>query len=389
MALIESMKGLNPEVTQIYPIVNEVYQQMTGLKDIQAVDTNSLIAMGTQLDNIGKKDIWLGTLNKRIGRTIDGYRVYDNKYLDMMRDELAWGAIVQKLYAEMPDAILDKAYDVGQMDGQSIDQWIISNPKVKQKFFDSETPYAFMLTIQSDFLDEAFLNSFAMNSLINYIFGSVKNKREFTMEELARLCIDNFILNLKPFQEYHLVSLYNATTPANAVTTQTAMADADFLRWAIGFINDIALMMENMSVLFNSENKQRFTPKSKQKLYMLQPFMNRIQTVVSYAAFNPEYVTTKPDIVVPYWQALKTPTSIGNFDTLSSIEGTIEDGTTRKVSNLIGVLYDYDALGTFKREVKVRVTPENARGLYYNTFWHERQFWFNDMGENGCTFYLD
>ena len=149
--------------------------QMTGREDIQAVDTASLVAMGKAIEDSGKKDLWLNTLNRRIGHTITDYRVYRNKFSELNRTQMEWGAIVQKLTSEMPEARYDDMPDVGKLDGQSLDHYIISNPKVHQRLFDKETPYSFMLTIQDKYLKQAFLNSSAMGSFINQIFGDRKS----------------------------------------------------------------------------------------------------------------------------------------------------------------------------------------------------------------------
>lgn len=393
MALIAPAPGLNPDVNQIYPIVNSVFEQMTGREDIQAVDTASLVAMGKAIEDSGKKDLWLNTLNRRIGHTITDYRVYRNKFSELNRTQMEWGAIVQKLTSEMPEARYDDMPDVGKLDGQSLDHYIISNPKVHQRLFDKETPYSFMLTIQDKYLKQAFLNSGAMGAFINQIFGKVRNKMEFTNEELGRLCIANFGLNLKTTQHYHLVSMYNSTNPAVTVTTQTARYNGDFLRYAVGIMNAVSNKMESMSVLYNSDGFDRFTPRGDQKFYLLADFMTILETQVSYAAFNPQYVTARANNLVPYWQASSAMNDPNNWDTITSIKGTVTNdkgvSVEKTLNNLIGILFDYDALGTFREEERVYTTPINARGGYYNTFWHEDQLWFNDMSENGVAFFLD
>ena len=121
--------GDRATVNQIYALVNNVFKQMTGRTDIEAVDTNSLVAMGNELENLGRMDIYLGSLSRRIGLTIDSYRTYDNDFSEYKRNSFEWGAAVQKLYADMPDAVEDLTYKVGQMDGQSVDHYIINNPK--------------------------------------------------------------------------------------------------------------------------------------------------------------------------------------------------------------------------------------------------------------------
>lgn len=375
-------------VNQIYAIVNQVFQQMTGMSDIQTVDTSSLVAMGEELNNLGKADLWLNTLARRIGYTIDGYRVYKNKYSDLMRTQLEWGAIVQKLTVGMPEAVEDVAYNVGQMDGQSVDHYIISNPVLTVRYFDKETPYSFFITMQDWFLREAFLSESAMYGLINQIWGKVQNKIEFVLEELARITVANFILNTREPQRFHLVSRYNATGPLQTVTTQSALYDPNFLRWTIGQMNNIARKMQSMSVLFNSEGFQRFTDKSYQRFYLLSDFQTQMETVVQYEAFNPQYVEKAPDISIPYWQGVKDGDKVHDFDTVSKIMGTV-DGKPATLNNVIGIIFDRDAMGTFREEERVYTTPINARGAYYNTFWHERQLWFNDMSENGVVFLLD
>lgn len=374
------------EVNQIYPLVNEVFQQITGRTDLKAVDTASLVSMGTEIENLGKTDIWLNTLARRIGYTIDGYRVYHNKFADLHRTQLEWGALVQKLYAEMPDAVEDDMYNVGKMDGQALDHYIINNPKVKQKIFDKEAPYSFFITMQDRFLKEAFLNASNMAGLINQIFGKVQNKIEVVLEELGRTAINNMILNIEDKQNYKLVTMYNSAT-GKSITPANALFDPDFLRYATGIMNNVTRKFETMSTLYNAEGKDRFTPVADQKFYMLADFLTQIETVVQYAAFNPQYVNKTPDMAVPYWQGVKEAEKINDFGTLSKVIG--KTGTkTKTVENVVGVLFDREAAGTFRQEELVLTTPVNARGAYYNTFWHENQLWFNDLGENSVIFTL-
>ena len=165
------------------------------------------------------------------------------------------------------------------------------------------------------------------------------------------------------------------------------------MRFMVGFINNVGLKMENMSVLFNSEGWERFTPVANRKFYILSDVITALQTEVYYSAFNKGDVMANPTLLVPYWQASKP--EHGNYDdwsVISTIEGTIQvDGVVQQktLNNLIGVMFDNEALGTFREEEMVLTTPINARGAYYNTFWHERQLYFNDMSENGVAFFLD
>lgn len=383
---VQTKAGISVPVNQIFTIVNSVFEQMTGRKDIVATDTASLVAMGKEVDNLGKNDLWLNSVARRIGYTVDEYRVYRNQFADLYRNQFEWGALVQKLTAEMPDAVADKMYDVGAMNGQSIDHYIISNPKVHQKIFDKETPFSFFITIQKKLLKEAFLSETAMAGLLNQIFGKVQNKIEVVLEDLGRTAVNNYMLNTGDKQVYNLVSIYNGLTGNTIAQGMTAMFNADFLRFAIGLMNNVSLKMQTMSTLYNADAFDRFTPLENQRFYMLADFQTQLQTVVQYQAFNEKYVNKAPDIAVPYWQA--NSNAGNNFGTVSKIMGTTEAGA-KTMENVVGILFDFDAIGTFRQEEDVLTTPINARAAYYNTFWHEKQLWFNDMSENGVVFTLN
>lgn len=376
------------EVNQIYDLCNQIFQQMTGRTDIEAVDSASLVAMGNEVSNLGKNDLWLNTLARRIGLTIDSYRVYRNRFSDLYRTQVEWGALVQKLTVEMPDAVADDMYKVGQMNGQALDHYIINNPKAKQKIFDKETPYSFFITMQEKMLTEAFLNAGAMSSFVNQVFGKVQNKIEVVLEDLARVALVNMMCNLSTKQEIKLVTLYNSKT-GSTLNPQTALFDPAFMRFAIGMMNNIASKLETMSVLFNTDGYDRFTPKSEQRFYVLADFITQLETVVQYAAFNPQYVNKSVDIAVPYWQGVKEGDDINDIAILSKVIGKVDSKVDKTIENVVGVLFDREAIGTFRQEEKVLTTPVNARGAYYNTFWHEKQMWFNDMSENAVIFTLN
>lgn len=376
------------EVNQIYDLCNQIFQQMTGRTDIAAVDSASLVAMGNEVSNLGKNDLWLNTLARRIGLTIDSYRTYRNKFSDLYRTQVEWGALVQKLTVEMPDAVADDMYKVGQMNGQALDHYIINNPKAKQKIFDKETPYSFFITMQEKMLTEAFLNAGAMSSFVNQVFGKVQNKIEVVLEDLARVALVNMMCNLSTKQEIKLVTLYNSRT-GSTLNPQTALFDSGFMRFAIGMMNNIASKLETMSVLFNADSYDRFTPKSEQRFYVLADFITQLETVVQYAAFGPEYVNKPVDIAVPYWQGVKEGEDVNDIAVISKVIGKVDSKVDKTIENVVAVLFDKEAIGTFRQEEKVLTTPVNARGAYYNTFWHEKQMWFNDMSENAVIFTLN
>ena len=87
-----------------------------------------------------------------------------------------------------------------------------------------------------------------------------------------------------------------------------------------------------------------------------------------------------PFKTVPFWQSIKSPSDI-------SIKP--EGATTNVTQSLImGILYDREAMGTFKKKYKSLTSPVNAAGQYYNVFYHMITMYYNDLTENAVVFLL-
>lgn len=367
-------------VKQIYDIVNSVNSQTMGVKDLTVVDEQSLISLGqTVLTTNGLADTWLNSLAQRIGKTIISFREYKSKYSDMVLDSMQWGNIVQKIKVSMPLATEDESYSL--VNGKSVDMYKVANPKVTQSFFTTETPYQFYVTVKRTQLEEAFTSEGAMNGFIGAIYGEVQNAIELSLEGLARNCINNFIAErfASGKSYFNLLKMYNDETN-KALTVNTCLHDKEFLAYCVSRINLISKYMENMTQIYNDGTQKRHTPKSLQHLRVLEDFESRLETVVQYQAFRDGYVKLNNYHTTSFWQSIKKPDAI-NITTASK-------GTSLKQSGIMAVLYDRDALGLYKKDSWNSTTPFNSAGGYYNTYYHHKELYFNDLSENFVVFYL-
>lgn len=374
------------DTNQIYSIVNAVNQETMGESALIATDTTSLVAMGNQvLSSSTNTECFLDTLVQRIGRTIISYRPYKSKLGLLAVSDMTMGAIMQKIKVKMPTAVEDVTTQL--IDGQSVDQYIISKPQATQKLFVKRTPYTFYITIQKKWLKEAFTSESAMGSFIAAIYGEVENKLELSQENLARLCMANFIgtISTDTNRVVNLVTEYNALQDDVVIDQDNAFIHEGFLRYALGRMNNISKKMETMSVLYNDGTETRHSPKADQRFVSLVDFQTALETQVQWAAFHEEYVKKQNGIEVPYWQAAKSPMNIDLV--LEGDDPEQEEHTT--VSNIVAFIHDRDALGTYRKDVEVATTPLNARGLYTNQFWHMNDLYFNDITENGIIFTLN
>lgn len=369
------------ETKQIYELVNSVTAQAFGNTDLTATDATGLVSLGNAvLDSATNTEAFVNTLVQRIGRTIYHYRAYRNKLRGIiLESDMEWGAILQKIDVELPDAVADDAFEL--VNGQSVDPWIISKPDVKQKLFVGRNPFMFKITISRKLLKEAFLSESAMGSFISVIFGKVRNMIEASYEDLARTAICAAVAEgVSGRNRINLRTMYNTET-GQSITGADALHNKDFLAWAVGRINLYSDYLTDMSSLYNDGSIETFTPKEDQRLTVLSSFQRSLETVTQYQAFHDGYVKLDNYDVINFWQAAQKPDRIATKK--------ISDGSDFTQQNIVAVLHDRDAVGVYQMEDEVLTTPVNARGLYYNTFYHIMKNMFLDTSENIITFTLN
>lgn len=369
------------DTNQIYELVNSVTAQAFGNADLAATDATGLVSLGnTILSSDTNTESFVNTLVQRIGRTIYHYRAYRNKLRGIiLESDMEWGAVLQKIDVELPEAVVDPTFEL--VDGESVDPWIIAKPKVKQKLFVGRNPFMFHVTISRRSLKEAFLSESAMGAFISVIFGKVRNMIEASYENLARTGLCAAIAETTGGKNrINLRTQYNTET-GQSITGQAAYHDKDFLAWAVGRINLYSDYLTDMSSLYNDGSIETFTPKEDQRLTVLAQFQRSLETVTQYQAFHDGYVKLSGYDIVNFWQAAKNPDRI-NTKKLS-------DGSNFSQQNIVAVIHDRDAVGVYQQEEEVLTTPVNARGRYYNTYYHIMKNMFFDGSENIIVFTLN
>lgn len=382
---------------QIYTIVNEVANQAMGGTNIDVIDNPGLIALGnTVLGSNDTANNFINALTDRIGRTIVSFRAYHSHFPDFERDAIEWGNILQKLKIGMPEAESDDSYNL--KDGTSVDQYKINKAKVNQMLFSSEAPWQTHITVHLDELEKAFVDSTAMGTFISGMFGEVQNRIELAMENLSMDCVNNYIAELikrktsNPNRVINLVTLYKDASGVDHTTEPlNALDDEEFLKFTVRTINRISSTMEYMTkgVFNNAEGTgevyTRHTPKSEQRMMLFIDMVNALKTNINSKAFNMEQVAIDiPFQTVPFWQSIKEPAG------LNITPASEEPGVKQPIvqSEVMGILYDREAMGTFKKKYSSLTSPINAAGKYYNVFYHMITMFYNDLTENAVVFLL-
>ena len=384
---------------QIYRIVNEVAKQAMGNGAIAVVDNTGLIALGhAVLGSDITKNNFVNALTDRIGRTIVSFREYHSHFPDFERDSIEWGNILQKIKVGMPEAEADQSYNL--KDGNGVDMYAINKPKANQLLFTTETPWQTHITIHLDMLEKAFLSADAMGAFISAVFGEVQNRIELALENLSMDCVNNYMAELikdkesYPNRVVNLVSEYKDKTGVDHTTKPlNALDDEEFLKYVVRRINSLSTTLEYMTMgLYNVSKDQdgsktptytRHTPKNEQRMMLFIDMVNALKTNINSKAFNMEQVAIDiPFKTVPFWQSLKTPSGINVKCASGGPSPNIDQ------SLVMGILYDREAMGIYKKKYRTSTTPVNSAGLYYNVYYHMITMYFNDLSENAVVFLL-
>lgn len=364
-------------LTDIYTIVNAVAEQTLGSGAVAVVDTATLIDLGNSvLSSSADTDTFFQTLVQRIGKTIFASRPYNSQLASVIRrDSVQWGQIVQKISMNLIDAQTDGSIKL--TDGESVDMYKVSKPKVKQSLFKQSSTYELPITYQQQWLTQAFQSMDAMGSLINLIGQTIADSQTLAEENLAMLAIGNMCAELDgTTRQINVLEQYNAIKSAS-LTVDNALYDCDFLTYVSGVIDLYSKNLTKMTKYFNDGSIQRHTPKNMQTLFISNLLDTNMRTMGYANTYNAEYMKLPNYTVMTYWQGIQSPDKIVIKRKSDKAEKTIE--------HQLALISDYDAIGTYRHNLRTYVTPFNARGEYYNQFTKAEDMFFNDLSENAIS----
>ena len=93
---------------------------------------------------------------------------------------------------------------------------------------------------------------------------------------------------------------------------------------------------------------------------------------------------------INFWQDPKNPASINATVTaFNENTGAVQNNLTADIDNVVGVIFDRDAMGVTLMNEATYQTPFNARGRYTNQWFHRAVKWWNDFTENSVVLVMD
>ena len=382
------------EVSQIYDFVNNATQEAIGQSDLLAEDLSNIVDVGTAIFNASAFDKYVKSLVNRIGRTIFVNRPYRGSVPSVLMDSWEFGSVCMKIASEMPTAQENESWELE--DGTSYDPNIFHAPKAEAKFFNKMVTFEIDRSITEMQVKQSFSSQTELNAFISMLYNEVDKSMTVKMNSLIMRTINNMIAETVydafkgtaitgagNTRAINLLSLYN-TKFTKTLKAEAAITDPDFLRYASFELARWSDRLAEMSTLFNVGGKSRFTPKDLLHVVMLSDFAAGASTYLYSDTYHEQYVRIAEAERVPYWQG--SGTTYG-FDKISSIDVKTAGNNAQKVSGILCVMFDREALGVTNMNSRV-TTNYNAKAEFTNYFYKRDARYFNDLNENFIVFYV-
>ena len=376
-------------------ILNNIRKQVTGeTNTIAPLTTADFVSVATTVLQAGYDPV-LNAITQMVSKTIFSIRPYSRKFGGIKMDSEQWGAIVRKL--SIADKDFDKDVRFELVDGQSEDMYKVNKPNILQTNFYGQNVYEKNYTIFKDQLDNAFSGPAEFGRFMAMVVQNVSDMIEQAHESIARMTIGNFVGGKVAATNSvkHLLTEYASDTGVTltAITVYDPANFPDFCKWLFAKIATWTSLMTERSIEFqiNVTGKEisRHTPYDMQKVYIYAPIMNALKARVLADTFHPEFIDYSDVESVNFWQNIEDPMSLDVVPSYMDVDGTIVTAAEQTITNLVGVIFDRDALGFTTVNEWSATTPLNAKGGYWNTFHHFTERWYNDFTEKGIVLLLD
>ena len=394
----------NLTIDQAYAFMTDVYEQATGKSALATVDAGNFTTVATATLKCGY-DTVINSIMQVVGKTIMSVRPYSAKFRNFLVDNQRFGYITRKINFVDTTVEADPRYTLS--DGSSVDMYVVKKPKVLETHYYGMNTYYTHITIFRDQLDAAFRSAEAFAEFISGVIQNVTDMLEQLTEAECRTALLNYISAkvLAPTPTVggdQAVNVYAEFAATKGISTdaaltallQTSDGYRDFVQWFYAFVNTVTDKMTNRSVLFHrnvvGKELMRHTPYDRMKAYITAELLNDFNARAISNTFNADKLRMIDFEPVTYWQNIENPTSVQSGYTYIADDGsltTVPDSSVSTPINVLGVIFDEDAMGVTIANQWDATTPFNTAGGYWNRDYHRTYRSWNDLTENGIVLY--
>ena len=381
---------------QAYQLIAAIHAQATGTAALTPTDLSSFISVAQSTLAAGTEQT-LNAITQVLQKTLVAVRPYDEKFKGLEMTAEQWGGIIRKInFADTP-AEADPTH--ATVNGQAIDQYIVKKPVILETRYVGSDVWMGSYTIYREQLKTAFENESNFGAFMTGLMTHFLNERTQWFENLKRSLLANMIAaksDIGGGSVIHLLTEYNTATGLS-LTATTVMQPANykaFMEWAYARISEVSRLMTERSQLFQQTITGypifRHTPVRDQRVYMAANFLEAMDARVLADTYHDNFLRYADVEGVSFWQSIDSPLSVSAKPVYVDNTGAVKAAAANvAVDNVIGIIFDRDALGYNVYNEALETSPYNAKGQYYNIFSHADVQLQSDVTEKAAIFLLD
>ena len=376
------------QVKQIYQIMNNVTKEILGKTDLVTEDLTNIVDVGKELLDNTSVDNYVKSLVNHIGKVIFVSRPYSGNIPSILMDSWDYGAVVEKISAELPEAVENKSWEL--TNGTDYSPNVFYKPTVSSKFYNNKVTFEVDMSFTELQVKESFSSATEINSFLSMLYNAVEKSFTVKVDGLIMRTINNMIgetldadktSNVKAV---NLLKLYNDRF-GTTLTAAKSITDKEFIRFASMTMALYIDRMSRISTLFNVGGKDRFTSADMLHVVMLSDFKASANSYLQSDTFNNEFTKLPAAETVPYWQGSGTDFA---FNKVSAINVKTSSGKSVSKTGILAVMFDRDACGISNLNKRV-TTHYNAKAEFYSNFFKLDCGAFNDLNENFVVFFVE
>ena len=295
------------DVKQISNIVNDSVKDALGKVDgVTKLNSSDIVSLGKAIANFNAYEGFFGSLVNRLVKTVYFIRTYEGSSRSVLRDEHEYGAFVQKVYYEMPDAVDNPTWAIPDGSGvynQTSPYDVKNVVGVSALIFGGKGTWSLEIVRPVEQIKTAFTDPSSMSAFIEGIYLAIENAFKLEEERLVALAVNTAMADaISGGKSRNLLLEYN-TKMGTQLTVAQALTTADFLRFASMEINRTVNNMGVMSTAYNKAGYSTFTSKENMVVEMLSQFASASDMYLQSDTFHNELTKLPNYESVPFWQS--------------------------------------------------------------------------------------
>lgn len=418
-------KTINP--LDIHGLINDIVAQTTGEGALVATNTDDFVSVG-EFGTPRQYENTLGAITQVIGKMIVTTRPYSGKLriidasdegpYTQLRRKISYyakpsdpsGYWNTQLYTNLADGFDNGTNPSGGIDQSTGSMWVQNPGMPLEMDFYSHNTWDDTVTTYLNQLKVAFRNEGEFARFIDGIITEKSNDIEQQREAYRRMTLLSYMAGLYDVdsigstgQAINLTAAYNAKFNTSKLTQDLLTTDfKEFLEFLVSTIKQLSNLMEYRSVSnhwsvpktvgADTYHILRHVPKNRQRLILYRPLIIDAESRIFPEIFGPEFLNIDNYEGVDFWQSESSPMEINITTSIPDIAGSNNGlqttGNAVNLKNVVGVIYDEDAVWDSNIFEDSLTSPIEAKKGYYNTIWHINHGSYIDYTEKGILLYM-